>query len=443
MKRWWWICVALLLIVVAVVVFGPFLGGKHRIVLPDGTEVVLREVTYGTTHRYLVGNIFQRTAWAVLPDKFKGRLRITQLGIPQDADIRGMQTLAAWVEHPGQISLRVCDDAGHEQLPHRANASSQTFPSSRQRISGHVFSSFPRRSRFLTLRVYSYEGMTPRLRGEFRVRNPAYGKYPVWTAEELPIKRETNDLSFTVTRFETGVSGTNEFGSIAPLWTEIEYEYGPEDFVSGPWTPVVVTMSDATGNRIRRYRPTQQYVVGVRGPSKNRTIDLRRRGVVSVPAMLWLDEAAWQIHIELERTMRSGFRSNEIWEVNDVSVPRIGETNFVRQSIQRHGTNIVFEWLASYDAGNRPYVNPILKVQLNSPTRSSLRVFLQQVTNQLGQPVPSSDFYLHPLSPESQRLNFRFAVHAAVTLDFMAKPLLATNRVLNPENSLMERAGSF
>jgi hypothetical protein len=436
MKRWW-IYAALFLIVVAILLIAPSLGTKHRVVLPDGTEVILRDVTYGTTHRYLVGNIFQRTAAAVLPDKFKARLRISELGVPQHLDMAGVQTLVAWIEYSGrQVSLRVCDDAGHEQLPYKPNASWQTLSSDRK-VAGHVFSSFPRRSRFFTMRIYSREGMTEQFRGEFRVRNPAYGKHPAWTPEPLPIKRETNDLSFTLMRFETGVSGTNEFASMAPLWTEIEYEYGPPDFISGPWTPLDVVISDATGNRIRRYRPTQQYVVGIRPPSKSRTIDLRRRGVVSVPAMLWLDEAAWHIHLELERSGISGFRSNEIWEVNDVAVPRIGETNSVRQSIQRYGTNIVFESIAGYDAGNRPYVNPILKLEMGYLTRSDLRVFLQQVTDQRGRPVANSDFYLHPLSPESQRLNFRFVVHSVIALDFTAKPQFATNRVLNPENSLL------
>jgi hypothetical protein len=426
--RWTWVFIVVLGLV-AVLFIVSFRERKVRFVQPDGREFILRDVTFGTNHSQIIGNIFKKAAARVLPAKLKARFRINQLTVVPGAEMRELQTLVAWVDcsPPTNVVLRIRDDDGHEHAPERGHISTAGFGSTR--IDSHLFTHFPRRSRFLTLRVYTETRTSRNYEGEFRVRNPAYRKYPTWKPEPLPITRETNDLTFTLTRFETGVRATNDFAWMGLDWTEIEYEYGPADFISGPWTPVEIVISDPTGNRIRRHRPTQGFITGVRLPSK---LDARRRWIVSVPAMLWLDEPAWRIHLELERTARSGFRSNEIWEVNDIAVPRLGETNYVRQSTFRYGTNIVFEALATYEAGNRPFPNPIIKLEMKYPQRSSLRVFLQNVTDQRGERVFTTEFYLHPLSPESQRLNFRFVIHQMITVDFVARPELGTNRVLNP-----------
>lgn len=431
--RWKYVALFLFLAVALFLVFRSLNqpATNHRIALPNGGRILLRDLTLGTNHAYLAGNIFQKLAARILPSQLKARFRIKLLTVTPHDHTREALTLVAWVEDNPvtNIALRICDEAGREQSPERENVSTLTVADG-ARLSAHLFSSFPRRGRYLTLRAYSRTN----LHGEFRVANPAYRKYPVWRPEALPIKREANGFSFTLTRFSTGVQSTKEFAGMNRHWTEIEYEYGPPDFISGPWSPALVVLTDATGNRIQRQRPAQGLVTSIRPRPKNLSPDPLRGGVVSLPVMLWQDEPAWNIHLELERRSDSGFRTNEFWDVNDVAIPDIGQTNYVKASTTRYAANVVFASLANYEAGNRPHRNPILKWEVKYPSPSSLRVFLQNVTDQHGRPIARSGFHVHPLPAESERLNFRFVIHQVISLDFLAKPQLAPTNVIDREH---------
>ena len=440
--RWKYVVFAIILIVVLLLL----LRGQstvHRIVLPDGTQLILREVTFGTNHRYVAGNIFQRSIARFLPKRLKGFFHIKELTIAPRLEPPDLQTLVAWVERKPatNVVLRVSDGAGHEQPVERANAATVALGAN-ARISGHVFASFPRRSRFLRLRAYSPTVAGQNLRGEFRVENPAYRKYPSWTPEPLPITRETNGVTFTLTRFETGVQPTPAFASMSSEWTELEFDYGPHGVISGPWNPTLVEIKDATGNVIRQTNPRQRFGTGPRPPGNRASIDLARRGMVSLPAMLWLDEPAWEIRLDLERTARSAFQSNEIWQVNDVPIPAIGESNYVGQSVSRYATNVTFVALAQ--ATNISFVSVVaektrnIKVTLDYPSASGVRVHLLKVTDQRGRNLGFSNFYVYPPPSASERLNFQFAIHQLVSLRFLAKPSLATTNIINPENSLLD-----
>ena len=441
--RWKYVVLALVLVIIVFLLLLSGQSGTHRLTLGDGTQFVLRELTYGTNHSYVPGNIFQRSMGRFLPLRLKTFFRVQELTVSPLRDAPDVQTLVAWVERKPatNVVLRITDDAGHEQPAERANAATVALGSN-ARISGHVFSSFPRRARFVTLRAYSPTLGEQNFRGEFRVKNPAYRNYPTWTPDPLPIVRETNGLTFTLTRFETGVRAPPAFASMGSSWTELEYEYGPPGLITGPWNPTLVAIKDASGNAIGRQNPRQNFVTGPRPPGKGKTLDPLRRGIVSLPAMLWLDEPAWEIRLDLERTARSNFRSNEIWEVNNVPIPRIGESNYVGQSFSHFGTNITFVGVAQ--STNITLVALVgektrnIKVTLDYPAASGVRVHLLKVTDQRGRTVGHSNFYVHPPPPQSERLNFRFAVHHALSLRFVAKPALATTNIINPENSLMD-----
>lgn len=425
--RWHYLWLMVFLLVAGCILFGLLnLPGRRRAVLPDGREILLRALTVGTNSTYVSGNLFQRTIGPRLPGMLKARFKAREMQVRPEPALRGTEVLVAWVEvRPAlnNLIVRVADDSGHEQGAAPANASGGALPSGAW-LSAHAFSLFPRRSRFLTIRVYSVGKDPLRHLAEFRVKNPAYGKYPAWQPERLPIMRETNGLRFTVTDFNTGLYATGHQANMGSNWTELIYNYD-----TGPWRPELITVTDATGNRIHERRPSQRWASRSRPPGVvTPSFDFSRRGVVSLPAMLWLDDPAWKIHLELERYQRSSFPSNTWWEVHDIAVPPRGQTNQLNLSPKDYGTNVIFKSLAVADGR--------VRIDLRRPAVSALRVSLLQVTDQRGTNIyftqastVNTDAYLLDFAAADARtLNFRFAVHHRVTLEFLAKPqLLHTN----------------
>ncbi len=335
--------------------------------------------------------------------------------------MRGTELLVTWIEinrSTNTIVARVADDSGLEQTSSRPNASGGALPSGAW-VSAHEFSSFPRRSRFLTVRIYSMTGALLNPLAEFRVRNPAYVKYPVWTPEALPITRETNGLRFTVTQFNTGLYATGHLASMGSNWTEIIYDYE-----SGPWRPLEITISDAAGNRIYKRSPSQRMMAAPMPAGIRPTFDTSRRGMVSLPATLWLDEPAWKVTLQLERFQRASFPSNTWWEVKDVQVPPRGQTNRINAAPPDHGTNVIFKSLLVAGAH--------VRVELQRPRGSDLLATLLSVTDQRGtnfhftldSPARPDVYLLHFAAADATTLNFRFAIHKRVILEFMAKPQL-------------------
>jgi hypothetical protein len=425
--RWTWLAVIFLLLLVAAVVVWQFQRRQtiSHVTLPDGRQITLRAVTVGTNSTYIAGNLFQRTVGPRLPAKLKARFKVQEMQLQPEPATRGIELLVAWLEvSPAtnaitdMIIARVADDAGHEQVASRANASGGALPSGGW-VSAHEFSSFPRRSRFLTVRAYSIKGGRLDHLAEFRVRNPAYGKYPVWTPEGMPITRETNGLRFTVTQFNTGLYATGHLASMGSNWTEIIYDYE-----SGPWRPLEITISDAAGNRIYKRTPSQRMMAAPMPAGIKPAFDTWRKGMVSLPATLWLDEPAWKVNLHLERFQRGSFPSNTWWEVKDVRVPPRGQTNRVNASHPDHGTNVIFKSLVVSGAH--------IRVELQRPRGSDVLATLLAVTDERGtnfhftldSPGRPDAYLVHFAAADATSLNFRFAVHKRVTLEFVAKPQL-------------------
>src|SRR2546426_2363253 len=70
-----------------------------RVVMGDGTEVILRAVTVGTNHSYVAGNLFQRVLAPFASSNLSARLGIKRLRVNRSA-IFGNEgdTLVCWLE---------------------------------------------------------------------------------------------------------------------------------------------------------------------------------------------------------------------------------------------------------------------------------------------------------------------------------------------------------
>src|SRR2546426_10606987 len=75
-KRLFFVGVALSITTVCVVIFLLTDGGSSESTrtLADGSALTLRRITIGTKHRYVSGNLLQRTAGRALPDSWAKKL---------------------------------------------------------------------------------------------------------------------------------------------------------------------------------------------------------------------------------------------------------------------------------------------------------------------------------------------------------------------------------
>src|SRR5262245_5074441 len=64
----------IVMIAVALVMLGRESPRGPSIILRDGTHATLVRVTTGNVHRHSSGNVFQRIAWKLLPDRWASKL---------------------------------------------------------------------------------------------------------------------------------------------------------------------------------------------------------------------------------------------------------------------------------------------------------------------------------------------------------------------------------
>src|SRR5437867_7156612 len=91
--------------------------------LPDGSILTLRRITKGTKHRYVVGNLVQRTAGRVLPDAWAKKLgaQVVSYNTSNRTHVIWLERIAPTNSPRGsglQTSLlsRITNDAGFDRL---------------------------------------------------------------------------------------------------------------------------------------------------------------------------------------------------------------------------------------------------------------------------------------------------------------------------------------
>lgn len=130
--------------------------------LPDGSRVVLRAVTYGNTHRFPIGNVWQQVASRMLPTKYTSRFP----SLVYD-DTNSGPTLVVWIEHLGPTTKKnvqyggdptysdppdwqgLFDDSGTDHDKYHPDLSGST---GRGFVQGFVFHALPSTSRELRFR---------------------------------------------------------------------------------------------------------------------------------------------------------------------------------------------------------------------------------------------------------------------------------------------------
>ena len=187
-----------------------------------------------------------------------------------------------------------------------AQASPRNWRNNGNEVVAIQFDAFPRRQGKMYLRVQEQgNGGQEMSDQKFVISNPAHGKsYTKWTPEPLPISKQEDDLSVTLTKLVAGadmpyqrIQDDADDAANKGVQAVFHLERGGKPVTN--WEPTMVETTDATGNRING------------GISQNNWQG--SDDTVTYQYGLWPDEAAWKLRVEF--LQKSDFSSNELWSV--------------------------------------------------------------------------------------------------------------------------------
>lgn len=274
----------------------------QNVVLSDGTVIVLRGSTVGTNHVH--GNLLAR-AVRRLPDKLRqplvefapSTLHLNEFSGRQQFSL--MVWLKAQVQQPPNFLMVSLAPVGRppSMMIHNAGFG-KVYSDGTGFLGVSPFEVWPRRvDQFECLLFEAAASGGFREAGRLRVWNPAVSTVPEWQPEPLPATRTEDGMVFVLQEFTAGIGrGRNEFfggnGSYTvrflPQMAETEagaiirYEVRSTDPGVKTWSVSNAWLSDATGNRLN---PTLWYNWG--------------GWLQSLGPVLWPDEAAWKLTLEL------------------------------------------------------------------------------------------------------------------------------------------------
>jgi hypothetical protein len=196
-------------------------------------------------------------------------------------------------------------------------------------VQGWRFRAFPRRSKTVRLRfVYKENEDRYATAAEFKISNhPAYGDYPIWTPEPMPVTKQAGDLKVKLADFVVGLHHEQDAEQkyrwywISRFTTRIVFDVQQEGHEHHSWLLKSITLSDATGNN---------WTPSLEGRIPNPPPPGKLYGEL-IGALL-PSEAAWKVRAEFSRT--NDFLAEELWTSADIVVPATNQLTMLPCSPQ-------------------------------------------------------------------------------------------------------------
>jgi hypothetical protein len=398
---------------------------RQNAVLPDGSVLTLREVSYGTKHRHAFGPLWQRL-YTLIPNKLRGA-RSYNVGIFTNSE----PFVAFWFTRdntpsaPPFSSLRYYLEDAQGYAAGFESHSWNTTVRWPQTALGLGFSTWPRREEELRLGVYrvSTNGVLERITG-FTVGNPAPRSHPTWTAPALPVSNSVADYEFRLVQLLVGATadgGENPKPSADPNESRViaHFRASREGRPTRSWGPAGMTLSDAMGNEIK---------VGSWGLSSG---DGEYR--MKFKSSLWPSEP-WKMRVEFSRT--ANYSRNELVPFPPIAVPAellSGKTT------NTFAVNTSTNWqdvpltITAFQGLSRNFSTPALRLRCGT-LPAAHRLTLVKIEDDKGRNVSAGGStsdnqeygYSLRLAPDSTRLHLTFAIHKSLFAEFVAQPTLVT-----------------
>jgi hypothetical protein len=393
--------------------------------LPDGSVLTLEAVTYGKEHRLIEGEWWQKLFAPVLPARLRPHPnRWTDLYVADHPNTlvlwthqQKMTPASHWDQERWETRVVVSDEHGcRSETGFLGHGAGLNWPPT-EAYGAWALPAFPRRGRTLGVQIEERPkagAWTPVAR--FTLANPDPGPHPQWTPQSLPVTRQVEDLSITLSGLETGVAPPGD--AAGEDWTRARFRIAERGRPTTHWQPTRITLSDAAGDqwtpRAQSNRPE--------GPEQQ----------LFFRSVLWPAETAWKLRVKLERS--AGFTPSDLWPVADVEVPPARRVNRLDRAMTRHGVTLRLLGVAGpraaipqgygWDADH-----PIVHARLSPDGAGDLGLIA--VTDESGRAVPvahtgygGAGKYGFTLSPEpnARRLRLTFVVQKPREVEFLVSP---------------------
>lgn len=326
--RWLLLIVIILIILAGLITVSIFRVRANFIptsyALSDGSVIHFKGVTYGTTH-YSPGAPWLRFVPAPLARLVtRGRTGSFTTASPM---------AGLWFQREGSAINAArwhCTVVLEDGFETPCSSATFTVSANLTNILEAQAGPIPRRGGSLRLRVYDTgNGSTPRLLGEFSVRNPAPSSSAAWPPQSLPQTKTEGELEATLLTLTTQGMSTN--ASIYDAKTFATFNVKVAGAVSTNWRVERVECTDATGNTLT---PTSWG-----GPST-----WPQPFQFSPP--LWPSEV-YRIRAEFARSPLGPFEDNECWSITNLAIPTNGATAKVEATTNLNGFTICLHGLSS------------------------------------------------------------------------------------------------
>lgn len=303
-------------------------------------------------------------------------------------------------------------------------------------VKGWVLQAFPRRSRTLKL---CFVRLSPATKSwvpvaEFHIRNPMFKPYPVWVTEPLPAVKIDRDLSVTLTELKTGISFENSSRPAKTnevAITRATFQLRQAGHPTSSWRPVMVEISDATGNHWSPFMPEDS---------------VKHNGVtdeLSFIGELWEGEAAWKVRVEFSRI--TDFEPDELWTVQGLKVPQATQSLELQNATTHHGARISLVAFTGSDADQPGQFKWVMskgepRISVNAePASEGWQLSLVKVLDNQGRAVEVHPTESHgwsdgqmvfgfKLQPDASSVDLTLAIRKSRFVEFTVKPTFAAQK---------------
>jgi hypothetical protein len=398
-------------------------GPPRTVKLADGRTATAKSVTFGTEHRYVHAPPWLKPIARWLPEKWFKRWGVRKLYTKTDPP-----ALVVWVQFSGRaktaavaMDASVFEGMGVESEPQRHKLAA--YPQPTEALYGWEFANSPRRGKTIGLRLYHRDNTArPHVSGELFLSNPERRKYPDWVPEPLPVTRRQDGLEFTLLSLTTGEPVPERLkitrGHVAP-WNTAAFRVTTNGEPTDAWRVASVELADASGNQ---FTPVHMH-----------STNMGSRLLFGFNSPVWSGEKVWKLVAEFSRV--ADFRAEELWTLKGVAVPATNSqapvgvrTNLLGLTLAVQQLSRMVPWGITFPGQMR--LNAQVQAQLLPPTRG-LRLSLVGVLDDKARLLRRAPAFETPdgrqsfwveLLPDSQALDFTFAVHKSRFAEFVAAP---------------------
>src|SRR5437660_3910855 len=173
-------------------------SGSRSVRLTNGRELTIRQLTYGTEHRFVTGSPGARLVSPILPKSMKARIGVQTLVQKTDAP-----TVVIWGEWRNEPDLRPAILRIKTNRHSRDARKAVNWVGMRYgTYAAWPMDNFPRRDAILHFEVCEWDtGWQLKPAAEFSLPNPGPKNFPEWKADPYPIVKWTNGLEFSMVNF--------------------------------------------------------------------------------------------------------------------------------------------------------------------------------------------------------------------------------------------------